>query len=410
MKFHVVSLPHTHTTPEFASCAFTQKVVRFCNMMKARGHEVILYAGEKNTANCDEHVKCVTPEDRIIMLEGKHYTESNWSHPLWDAYNSKVIEEMGSRLEKTDFICLIGGSSQKAIADAFPDNLSVEFGIGYAGTFAKYRVFESYAWMHMIYGADSYRNASSVDGNWYDAVIPNQVDEVQIFHAHAEGLDKFDEDSPITADAVLAISGHMGANGEGLKPTVEDQIEHLQGIKRKVEIHNMAVEPYYLYVGRLIDRKGYKIAQDVCEKLGKRLILAGPGKASGYGEFIGEINEAERNYLMKRAIAMFVPTQYIEPFGTVSIEAMSNGCPVITSDWGAFTETVKGDDGWRCRMFKDFLMAANLAERQFSDKERRKARSERGLARFSMETVSRIYEDYFKRLSTLHGVGWYSLD
>lgn len=45
MNFHVVSLPHTQTTAAYPSCAFTQKVVRFCRMMKARGHHVTLYAG-----------------------------------------------------------------------------------------------------------------------------------------------------------------------------------------------------------------------------------------------------------------------------------------------------------------------------------------------------------------------------
>jgi hypothetical protein len=47
--------------------------------------------------------------------------------------------------------------------------LAVEFGIGYPGSFAKYRVFESYAWMHTTYGA---QRGADIDGVWYDAVIP----------------------------------------------------------------------------------------------------------------------------------------------------------------------------------------------------------------------------------------------
>ena len=48
MRFHVVSLPHTNTTKDFANCAYTEKVRRFCNMMKGLGHTVYLYAGTEN--------------------------------------------------------------------------------------------------------------------------------------------------------------------------------------------------------------------------------------------------------------------------------------------------------------------------------------------------------------------------
>ena len=54
MRFHVVSLPHTNTTESFAVCAYTEKVRKFCIMMKALGHTVYLYAGEQNEAPCDE--------------------------------------------------------------------------------------------------------------------------------------------------------------------------------------------------------------------------------------------------------------------------------------------------------------------------------------------------------------------
>jgi hypothetical protein len=45
----------------------------------------------------------------------------------------------------------------------------VELGIGYEGSFAKYRVFESYAWMHYTYG----KIDQSDNGRFFDCVIPN---------------------------------------------------------------------------------------------------------------------------------------------------------------------------------------------------------------------------------------------
>ncbi len=47
MRFHVISLPHTQTTKDYVICAFTEKVRRFCMMMKDQGHTVYLYASEQ---------------------------------------------------------------------------------------------------------------------------------------------------------------------------------------------------------------------------------------------------------------------------------------------------------------------------------------------------------------------------
>lgn len=352
MKFHVVSLPHTHTLRSYSSCAFTQKVIRFCDMMKNLGHEVILYSGEQNEALCDEHVVCVSESVRETMVGHKHYTEADWGNPLWQEYNKRVIVEIGSRISPTDFICLIGGYSQKMIADFFDKNISVEFGIGYSGIFSKYKVFESYAWMHTMYGAKSNGDASGIDGSWLDCVIPNQFEEPQ--------------DYQLSTD------------------------------ERK----------YALYVGRLIDRKGFKIAQDVCEAKGVELILAGPGTITGYGNHVGEVGPAERTKLMSGAIALFAPTQYIEPFGTVQVEAMACGTPIISTDWGVFTETnIQGVTGFRCRTFEEFCDALDKVKNLDNSAIRAYA-----LSKFSMDVVAKQYEEYFNRLhKVINGGGWYSL-
>jgi len=221
MRFHVVSLPHTQVTKEFSGCAYTEKVRRFCMMMKDLGHTVILYAGDRTDAPVDELVICISEERRAQAVGNLHYTQASFDTNAlhWRIFNTNVIRLMQSRLEDQDFICLIGGYAHKEIADKYPQYISVEFGVGYGGVFSKYKVFESYAWMHSIYAG--WKNPTTVDGQFFDTVIPGYLEP-----------DMF----PL-------------GKGKG---------------------------DYYLYIGRLIERKGYNIAQEVCERLGKRLILQAP--------------------------------------------------------------------------------------------------------------------------------------
>ena len=350
MRFHIVSLPHTQTTLEYTSCAFTEKVRRFAIMMNMLGHETFLYSGDENTTVCTEHISCIPEEMRAESLNGNHYTQGSFDAelPHWKYFNANVILEIAKRKQPKDFICLIGGYSQKIIADAHHDLISVEFGIGYPGTFAKYRVFESYAWMHSIYS--QHKLASEVYGNFFDAVIPGYLEP-----------DMF--------------------------PLQENK------------------EDYYLFIGRLVDRKGYRIAQQVCESLGKRLVLAGAGPQDGYGEFVGVVGPEERAKLYGGAIATFVPTQYIEPFGNVVIESHMCGTPTITTDWGAFTETnIEGLTGYRCRTFSEFCEATEKVKSLDPKTIRNTA-----VNKYSLEAIAPKYEKYFRRLETLWNKGWYEV-
>lgn len=350
MRFHVVSLPHTQVTKEFAGCAFTEKVRRFCIMMTNLGHEVYLYAGEKVEAPVTKLITCISEERRAQAVGNSHYTQASFDTSAlhWRVFNTNVIRLMQSHLQPQDFICLIGGYAHKEIADKYPNHIIVEFGVGYGGVFSKYRVFESYAWMHSIYAA--HKNPTAVDGQFFDTVIPGYL-EPEMF--------------PL---------------GEGKGD-------------------------YYLFIGRLIERKGYKIAQEVCQRLGKRLILAGPGEQSGYGEFVGSVGPEQRAELMGNAIATFAPTLYIEPFGNVVIEAQACGTPTITTDWGAFTENnINGLTGYRCRTLQEFMDAAEKVKTL----DRKKIR-EHSVGRYALDVIAKEYEDYFLRLLTLWDGGWYHL-
>ena len=344
MRFHVINLPHTQTTKEYSWCAYTEKVRKFCNMMYDRGHEVFLYASEENEARVTKLFTCV---------EKKSQTSTE---PIWDAngpmflpFNLRAIAHMSDIIEPQDIICIIGGNCQKPVSDAFPNNISVEFGIGYAGVYTNFRIFESYAWMHTLYG--QIYGAYQADGKFFDDVIPNYFEK---------------EDFPFA----------------------EEQ------------------EDYYLYIGRLIDRKGIHLAAEVCEKAGVKLKVAGgSGIPPAYGEYVGMVGPKERGELMSKALGVFVPTLYVEPFGGVHAEANLCGTPVITTDWGVFTETVtNGFNGYRCRTFQEFLDAVENVKHLD-----RRAIREAAQKRFSTENVALQYEEYFDRIMTLWGDGFYQL-
>ena len=351
MIFHVAALPHTHSTTEYISCAYTAKVINFCRMMKDRGHTVYLYGGEQNEAPCDKHIVCVSEVDRAAHVGDKHFTSASFDYnlPFWRNFNDKVISGIKeNRRDKTDFVCIIAGYAQKQIADSLPDMMTVEFGVGYGGSFSPYRVFESYAWMHTCYGASRGGDPHGIDGNWWDVVIPGYLDPNQF---------------PFSAEK----------------------------------------DDYYLFIGRLIDRKGYRIAADVCFDLGKKLVVAGQGEPPLGCEYVGVVGPEERGKLMSRAKAVFVPTIYIEPFGNVNTEAQACGTPVITTDWGAFTETViDGVTGFRCRTFGEFKRAAgevvNLDPYAIRN---------RAVREYSLDVIGKKYEDYFARLLHLWDKGWY---
>lgn len=362
MKLHVVSLPHTQTTSQYLSCAYTQKVIKFCKMMSPY-YEIILYSGDQNEVNNVHHVQLLTEQERSGWFgEGFNtaLTPFSWdsNEPYWRTMNDRAIQEINPRANEGDYLLLIGGICQKPIADNVP-LLSVEWGIGYEGVFAQFCAFESYAWMHYMYA-----KMGVINGRSYDAVIPNFFDKDDFYVS--EGKDD-----------------------------------------------------YLLYLGRVVERKGPHVAAMIAERTDRKLVIAGPGgidytpgrlrTTEGLNitypkvEYVGEVDKKERARLLAHAHAVIAPTLYIEPFGGAAIEAMMSGTPVIASDWGAFTETVTPEVGRR------FHTLAEAADATFEVQELdANAIRQYAVDNYSLEAVYPHYDRWFKRLSTLWGDGWYS--
>ena len=359
MNFHILSIPHTVTDSErYSSCAFSMKVSKLCKMLSGLGHDVYHYGCEGAKVEAKEVVDVVSDEFRMASYPDQEDMSKQYQFNLNDEYhdefNRKCIEEVEKRKGPRDFLLCPWGVGHEKIAKALSGMYVVESGIGYPRVFSDFKVFESYWWMAHVYGNTMFNG----DGNWYDCVIPNQ------FYA-----DEFDYG--------------------------EDR------------------EDWYLYLGRIIKRKGIEVAVQTTERIGAKLVIAGQGKIvdaneridlrASHVEFVGYADVEKRRDLLRRAKAIFMPTYFLEPFGGVMIEGFMSGCPCISSDWGAFTENnLHGITGYRCRTMDHFCWAAeNIGRIRPSD-----CRSW-AMDNFSIEACAPKYEEYFRMLQSLDGGGWY---
>lgn len=358
MRFHVLSLPHTVTRKDYSACAFTQKALKWCKMMTARGHTVYHYGHKDSEVECTEHVAVTFDEDLQKAYGSYDWRKNFFQHNVSDhahiMFNERGIVEVGKRKQPGDFLLCFWGFGHRPIAEAHPEMIPVEPGIGCTNEpFTKQSIFESHAVMNVVYG--KYNRSP----HWYDAVIPNYFDP---------------EDFEF----------------------------------------NDTPKDYCLFVGRIIDSKGVGIAIDVTKRIGAKLIVAGQGDLTSirnpipdHVTQIGYVEPQQRSELMRNAKVLFAPTHYNEPFGGVTIEALFCGTPTITSDWGGFAENnLHGITGYRCRTIEQFVWAARNI-----DKISRKACREWAMNNFSLERVSLMYEEYFETLSKVrNGNGFYEVN
>jgi glycosyltransferase involved in cell wall biosynthesis len=361
---HMVALPHTELTNRDLSCAYSQKVRRACGMFRAEGHTVILYGPDRADVDVDEHVVIHTRKDRKRWGFKDFNTVTSpllWEdhQPYFAETNMRAAAEVAKRASDRDLL-LLTTSTQRAVADLNPHLTVAEWTVGYEGIVQRgswFAAFESYAWMHHVYGKRGIEN-----GRAFDTVIPNFFDPSHF---------------------------HMAKSRDG----------------------------YLLFVGRVLMRKGPHIAAEIAERVGMPLVVAGPGgrvhngiliteegvPVEGDVEYVGEVGFKDRADLMARAECLIAPTLYIEPFGGVAVEAMLSNTPVLASDWGAFTETVTDDVGARFRTLTDAPAALEQAlRRRDGDYIRRTA-----ISRYGMDTIGPRYTAWFDALDTLWDEGWY---
>ena len=383
--FHIPGYVHLPASLHYIGCAFTCKAIRLAKMLTELGHTVFYYGAKSEYGqNVDEYcnssnlhfVKTHTVQDIAQQWGGGDnrfelgydYMGGQFRHDFSDSnkteltkkFYSTCITEINKRKKDNEFLLLMQGAYHKPISDAIKLYLTCEPGIGYRGSIKNcWRAFESSYLQNFTYG--SHDPGKSIDGSYYDRVLPNYFDKNDF-------------------------------------------------------IFSAKKEDYYLYIGRMIIRKGVWTAVAATEAIGAKLILVGQKddeidvkKLPKHCEFMGFADIEKRKKLMSGAIATFVPTIYLEAFAGTHLESMLSGTPVITTNFGVFPGTipdiidgnfhmtdVKKSVGFKCNTLQDFVDAAKKAK-EVDHKFIRKYAE-----RFLMDNVKHEFQKWFRDLMNVY--------
>lgn len=162
-----------------------------------------------------------------------------------------------------------------------------------------------------------------------------------------------------------------------------------------------------VFLGRIEEIKGTHVAIEVAIKSNRKLLIAGniPAEHSLYFDekvkpflndqiqYIGPVNDEQKNKLLQNASAFLMPILWNEPFGIVMAEAMACGTPVIGFTRGSVPEVVEdGVSGFTCNTIEEMINAVHnipsisrLAVRKEAEK------------RFSSKVIAETYLQLYKQ-------------
>jgi glycosyltransferase involved in cell wall biosynthesis len=166
-----------------------------------------------------------------------------------------------------------------------------------------------------------------------------------------------------------------------------------------------------VFLSRIERIKGAHTAIAVAKKTGRRLLIAGNYSTSGEAgqywqeeilphlgkngiEYVGTVNDIQKNELLGQAVAMIVPIEWNEPFGIVFAEALACGTPVISCPTGSLPEIVRpGVDGYLVSTVEEAVAAVE----QLPKIDRANCR-QRVEELFSAEVIVDQYEQLYQTL------------
>lgn len=361
MRLHLLGVPHTVTRSDFSHCAFTGKVLRFSPMLRAQGFEVVHYGVEGSESGATENVTLLSTDEHLDLLGLTGYNDhpekmvgdaARDGAPVYRQFNHYLADELNARLAPGDAICCPFGLAHEAALRQVElvrskDVHVVETGIGYADCFSQLRVYESEAWRHFVMGHE-HRSGTTFDSPRREWVVPNYYNVREWPFVP----------TPDNRDRIVFMGRIARPKGLDIIPVMAEARPDLE----------------FVICGQG-DPEPWLVADNIRYEPPKQ----GRARAA----FLGH------------ARAIVCASRFVEPFCGVAVEAMLCGTPTITSDFGAFTETVEnGVTGFRCRttaQWIDALEGALMYDRAEV--------AQRTRARYSTERVGPQYAAVFRQLA-----------
>lgn len=383
---HMVACFHTLLTDDYSHCAFSGKCRRWAKMMKPYGWDTIVYTNEGSIVPDATVVTLLNAEEFARFYPRKDKTQFHGDHAVigdrgWPDFNSRLIVELSKRIKPGDIILHPFGRAHEQLVNVFPQCIHTESGIGYGDKpFGAWRIFESQAWRHYHWGRwdhdGSVPQGEKGQNRYYSWVVPNYFD----LDDWAMGSGK--------GDYVV----YMG------RITPEKGMSTIGAIIREYAKRSKAtseVPPRFVFAG-----------QGDFEKNVMEYVLSDPRPEDHCLniEYVGPVHGRKRSELIGNARCMLMPSSFIEPFAGSGVESMICGTPLISVDYGAFTETIReGVSGYRCNTLGDWVNAIEA-----SKKLDRATVAAVTRERYSLQACGKLYDTAFRQLNELRGAGWYS--
>lgn len=163
-----------------------------------------------------------------------------------------------------------------------------------------------------------------------------------------------------------------------------------------------------IFLGRLERVKGCHVAINVAKATDSKLIIAGiisslPDEKAYFEtelkpmidgrqiQYIGPVNDTEKNAWLGKSRALLFPIEWNEPFGIVMVEAMACGTPVIAINRGSVDEVIiNGRNGFKVGTEAEMIAAVQ----QLGSLDRAACRAY-AFERFDISHIARQYLELF---------------